>query len=404
MESVVNLSNSLLESVSNEFVRSLVHEIDWSQKLIEIRGSRGVGKTTLMLQKAKVLKENGAKVVYVSLDTPYFFSNSLVDFADEFSRYGGEYLFLDEVHRYPSKQIQSDWSLELKNIYDSYPKLKVVYSGSSILHLYKGKGDLSRRKAAYLLNGLSFREYLELNNILQYKPVELEILLKNHDKIASEINKEIRPMVYFKKYLKFGFYPFYKHNEDIYFKQLQDVINLIIDTDLPYLTSISSTAREQLKRLLGAISSTVPYVPNMHKLAGLIHVTDHRTLLKYLQLLMEAQLIYLLRADAKGNKQLQKPDKILLNNTNLIYALGISQNDVGTQRETFFLNQISFRHAVNYSVKADFLVNKKYLFEIGGRGKNKTQISGSKTTYLALDDIETGFGTTIPLWLFGFLY
>lgn len=404
MESVVILSNNLLEYVSNDFVRSLMQEIDWKQKLIEIRGSRGVGKTTLMLQKANTLKKDGSNVVYASLDTPYFFNNSLVEFADEFARYGGEYLFLDEVHRYPSKEPESDWSLELKNIYDAYPKLKVVYSGSSILHLYKGKGDLSRRKSSYLLNGLSFREYLELNKILKHHPVELEFLLENHNKIASDINKKIRPLVYFKKYLRFGYYPFYNDNEEIYFRQLQDVINFIIDTDLPYLTSISAGAREQLKRLLGAISSTVPYVPNMNKLAGLIHVTDSRTLLKYLQLLMEAQLIYLLRADAKGNKQLQKPDKILLNNTNLIHALGLSQNDVGTQRETFFLNQLSFRHSVNYSEKADFLVNKKHVFEIGGKGKNKTQIAGSKSAYLALDDIETGFGNKIPLWLFGFLY
>ena len=308
------------------------------------------------------------------------------------------------MHRYPSKETESDWSLELKNIYDLYPKLKVVFSGSSILHLYKGKGDLSRRKATYLLNGLSFREYLELNKILKHPPIELEFLLKNHDKIASDINKKIRPLVYFKKYLKIGFYPFYNNNDEIYYRQLQDVINLIIDADLPYLTSISTTAKEQLKRLLGAISTTVPYVPNMNKLAGLIHITDHRTLLKYLNLLMEAQLIYLLRADAKGNKQLQKPDKILLNNTNLIYALGLSQNDVGTQRETFFLNQLSFRHSINYSEKADFIVNKKYLFEIGGKAKNKTQISGLKSAYLGLDEMETGFGNKIPLWLFGFLY
>jgi hypothetical protein len=404
MESVVNLSNTLLESVTNEFARSLMQEIDWNQRLIEIRGSRGVGKTTLMLQKAKELQHAGANVVYASLDTPYFFNNSLVEFTDEFSRFGGEYIFLDEVHRYPAKETESDWSLELKNIYDAYPKLKIIYSGSSILHLYKGKGDLSRRKAAYLLNGLSFREYLEFYNIFKHPSIKLEYLLKNHTKLANDINKKIRPLVHFKKYLKFGYYPFYNDNEEIYFKQLQDVINLIIDTDLPYLTTISSGAKEQLKRLLGAISSTVPYVPNMNKLAGLIHVTDHRTLLKYLQLLKEAQLIYLLRADAKGNKQLQKPDKILLNNTNLIYALGLSQHDVGTHRETFFLNQLSSRYALNYSEKADFLVSKVYLFEIGGKGKNKSQIAGAKSAYLALDELESGFGNKIPLWLFGFLY
>lgn len=404
MEELSRISKRLINQVKTDFKRSLIDEIDWTQTLIEIRGSRGVGKTTLMLQKAKIFLEFGFKVIYVSLDMPYFFSESLFDFADKFIKYGGEYLFLDEVHRYPSKQKGSDWSLELKNIVDAFPDLKIVYSGSSILHLYKGSGDLSRRKAAYLLNGLSFREYLDLNKILKISPFTLENILAEHEIITTSLINEFKPLLHFKNYLKIGYYPFYNGNENIYFVQLRDVINLIIDTDLPYLSPISQTAREQLKRLLGAISTTVPYMPNMNKLAELIFVSDYRTLMKYLQLLDEAQIINMVQSNSKGNKILQKPGKILINNTNLMFALGINNADVGTQRETFFYNQTSFTEKVNYSGKADFILNDKILFEIGGKTKNKKQIKGHNDAFIVADDIELGFGNKIPLWLFGFLY
>lgn len=404
MEELVIISNRLLSSVRMEFQRSLLNTIDWSLQLIEIRGSRGVGKTTLMLQKAKSLQENGAKSLYVSLDTPYFFTHSLVEFVDTFTKFGGTHLFLDEVHRYPSKYKESDWSLELKNVVDLFPDLKIVYSGSSILHLFKGKGDLSRRKAAYLLNGLSFREYLELNEIIKIKPFSLQEILFEHEAISASLIGEFKPLLHFRDYLKFGYYPFFSGNEDVYNRQLQDVINLIIDTDLPYLAPISQSAKEQLKRLLGAIASTVPYVPNMNKLAELIHVTDHRTLMKYLQLLDEAQIISLVRSSAKGNKQLQKPEKILIDNTNLMYALGMINTDIGTVRETFFFNQTSYNSKVTYSGKADFSINDTYLFEIGGAKKSKKQIHGETDAYVIKDSIEIGFGNVIPLWMMGLLY
>ena len=404
MEAVINLSNRLTSSVDLSFQRTLLHEIDWSQRLIEIRGSRGVGKTTLLLQKSNEIRLNGGKVVYASLDTPYFYSNSLFEFANEFTKYGGTHLFLDEVHRYPSKSKHSDWSLEIKNIYDAFPELKIVYSGSSILHLYKGKGDLSRRKAGYLLNGLSFREYLAFNKIIDHRKVSLEEIIAKHEEIAQDIVHKIRPLPHFKNYLKVGFYPFYAGNESIYYQQLQEMVNQIIDSDLPYLATISQGAQEQLKRLLGAISSTVPYVPNMKKLAELIHVTDHRTLLKYLHLLEQAQLISLLRSNSKGNKILEKPDKIFLNNTNLKNALSLHNNDSGGDREAFFYNQLSQNVSLNYPKKGDFIVNNKYIFEIGGKSKTNKQIIKEVNAYIASDDIEIGFGNKIPLWLFGFLY
>lgn len=404
MEELFTISNQLINRVSFAFERSILHTIDWSQRLIEIRGSRGVGKTTLMLQQAKRLRDKGAVALYVSLDLPHFYSQQLFDFVQTFIQFGGTHLFLDEIHRYPSKHKESDWSLELKNIYDSFPDLQIVYSGSSILHLYKGQGDLSRRKASYLMNGLSFREYLELNKIWQNASFSLDTIFNNHILIASEISASIKPLLHFKNYLKTGYYPFYSGKEDIYFRQLQDVINLIIDADLPYLSSISQSGKEQLKRLLGAISSTVPYTPNMNKLAELIDITDHRTLMKYLQLLDEAQIIHLIRSNSKGNKQLQKPEKILIDNTNLIYALGLYHTEIGTQRETFFYNQVSYVHDVFYSKIGDFSINNNYLVEIGGKTKGFKQLGSESNSYVLSDEIEIGFGNKIPLWLFGFLY
>ena len=404
MDAILNISNRLLNSIHFSFERSLLRDIDWTQRLIEIRGSRGVGKTTMMLQKAKELRTLGCNVVYTSLDTPYFFRESLFNFVEYFVLHGGTHLFLDEVHRYPSKAKLSDWSLEIKNIYDAFPQLQIVYSGSSILHLYKGKGDLSRRKASYLLNGLSFREFLELNDLLKTSRLSLNVLIDNHEEIARTICEKIRPLQHFKHYLKFGFYPFYSGNEDVYFQQLQEMVNQIIDADLPYLSAISTGGQEQLKRLLGAISSTVPYLPNMKKLAEQIQVTDHRTLLKYMYLLEQAQLIALLRSGAKGNKLLEKPDKIYLNNTNLIHALSYTHTDIGSERETFFINQLNQVARVKYPKTGDFTVNETFLFEIGGKSKTAKQISKSGNAYIASDDIETGFGNKIPLWLFGFLY
>jgi predicted AAA+ superfamily ATPase len=272
------------------------------------------------------------------------------------------------------------------------------------LHLYKGKGDLSRRKASYLMHGLSFREYLEMQGLLDHKQIEFQQILTEHESLALAITKQIKIIPQFKSYLKYGYYPFYTGNEDVYQNRLREILNLIIDMDLPYVASISSTAKEQLKRLLGAISTTVPYVPNMHKLSEHIQITDYRTLLKYLQLLEDAQLINLLRSDSKGNKMLQKPDKIYLNNTNLSHTLGLSESNIGPERETFFCNQLSVGEQVNYPQNGDFIVNHDAVFEIGGRKKSVQQIRGNEHAFVAADDIEIGFKNKIPLWLFGFLY
>lgn len=406
MDSLFLTSNRLIRSTDNHFQRGLMGHIDWTQRLIEIRGSRGVGKTTLMLQKAKELQQKGGKVLYTSLDTPYFFTHSILELVEDLSNYGISTLFLDEVHRYPAKYKESDWSLELKNVYDAYPDINIVYSGSSILHLHKGKGDLSRRKAGYLMPGLSMREFAALKGVATIEPVDFTTLLEHHESLAGTISEQFKPLPLFKKYLSHGYYPFYSHNETVYQTRLREIVNLIIDADLPYVASISPQAKEQLKRLLGALATTVPYVPNMGKLADKMQITDQRTLLKYLNLLEEAQLITLLRSDSKGNKILQKPDKIYLNNTNLSRALGLQASDIGTERETFFLNQVSAKHQVNYAKKGDFVVNHQTYIEVGGRQKTRHQFGQHERSqaYIAADDIEIGYDRKIPLWLFGFLY
>lgn len=404
MESLITLSNRLIQQTNNDFKRSIINRIDWSQPLVEIRGSRGVGKTTLMLQRAGKLKSAGHKVLYISLDTPYFYNHSLIEFAEQAYQYGIYHLFLDEVHRYPSKHKQSDWSLEIKNIHDAIPSLNIVYSGSSILHLFKGKGDLSRRKAGYLMHGLSFREFLEKQNILKTEPRTLTEILSGHEVFAENISKKIKPIPHFKNYLKYGYYPFYDGNKELYINRLREVVNLIIDSDLPNVTTISSNAGEQLKRLLGAISTTVPYVPNMKKLSGNLQITDYRTLLKYLYFLEEAQLIKLLKSRAKGNKVLQKPDKMYLNNTNLSHALALSASDPGTERETFFCNQLSAVSSLSYPATGDFMVDNHWVIEVGGKQKAHRQIKNLEQGYIAADDIEIGYAKKIPLWLFGFLY
>ena len=404
MESLFLISNKLINNIGDHFRRSLMESVDWSQRLIEIRGSRGVGKTTLLLQRAKEMQQQGVKLLYASLDMPWFFNYSLLDLAGNAVNYGISHLFLDEVHRYPAKHKNSDWSLEIKNVFDAFPELNLVYSGSSILHLYKGKGDLSRRKAAYLLHGLSFREYLEMQGILKQQAFGFQQILNDHENLALSVTEKIKPIPHFKNYLEHGYYPFYTGNTDVYQSKLLDVVNLIIDTDLPYVIAVSPGSRELLKRLLGAISTSVPYVPNMTRLSEAVQITDYRTLIKYLQLLDEAQLIKLLSSASKGSKILQKPDKIYLNNTNLSRALGLSESNIGTERETFFCNQLSVKEHVNYPKTGDFIINQEFVFEIGDRNKNHQQIRHGEQTYVAADDIEAGFQKKIPLWLFGFLY
>jgi len=405
MQDIFNYSNSLIEKVNLDFKRYLFREINWKSRLIEILGSRGVGKTTLMLQKAKILNSDKPNLaVYLSLDDKLMYRNSIVDIAEELVKYGVQYIFLDEVHKYPPKIKGYDWSAEIKNSYDRFPGLNIVYSGSSVLKIYKGQGDLSRRKSSYRLAGLSLREYLELNGIISFARFQLNDLITEHQDISKEITSKIKIIPHFKEYLKTGYFPFYNEDPSSYFDRLNTVLNVIIETDIPAVSDISFETSLKLKKLLAAIASTVPYVPNLLRLRKELFVADQRTLLKYLDLLEKAEVVNTLTQKAKGNKILHKPDKIYLGNTNYFYGLNMTGEESGTIREIFFESQLSVGHQLRLPQNGDFLVDDKYTFEIGGKNKTTKQIRDLKHAYLVLDDIENGVFNQIPLWMFGFLY
>jgi hypothetical protein len=405
MQEIFNYSNSIIDSVHLEFKRYLFKQINWEARLVEILGSRGVGKTTLMLQKAKILNnEKANQAVYISLDDKLMFKHSIVDVAEELVKYGVQYLFLDEVHKYPSKMKGYDWSAEIKNSYDRFPNLMIVYSGSSILKIYKGQGDLSRRKSSYRLAGLSFREYLELNGIVSLNKLSLSDILERHQEISTPITKNTKIIPLFKEYLKTGYFPFYNEDPSSYYNRLNSILNVIIETDIPAVSSISFETSLKLKKLLAAIASTVPYVPNLLNLRNELLVTDQRTLLKYLDYLEKAEVITTLSQKATGNKILQKPEKIYLANTNYFYALNMMGEEMGTIREIFFNTQLNIEHELRLPKMGDFLVDEKYTFEIGGKNKTSKQVKDIPSSYVILDNIENGIFNQIPLWLFGFLY
>lgn len=405
MQEIFNYSHRLVKNVKLDFTRYLFEQINWDSRLIEILGARGVGKTTLMLQRAKELnRKKNNQAIYLSLDDRLLFKLSITDIAEKLDQYGVKYLFLDEVHKYPSKYQGFDWSAEIKNSYDKFPDLHIIYSGSSILSIYQGHGDLSRRKSSYRLAGLSFREYLSFNKIVTFKNNTLNELLTNHQEISNNITKTIKILPLFKEYLKVGYFPFFKEDPGFYFSRLNNILNVIIETDIPAVSDISFETSFKLKKLLAAIATSVPYVPNLLKLRKELFIADQRTLLKYLDYLEKAEVIGSLSQKARGNKILHKPDKIFLGNTNYFYSLNMQGEEIGTIRETFFKSQVSVKHALKLPKAGDFLVDDKYTFEIGGKNKTHKQISNQTEAYIVLDDIENGFYNQIPLWLFGFLY
>ncbi len=404
MQKLFEISNKLLDNTSSVFKRSVYNDI-WQGRLIEIRGARGVGKTTAMLQRAKELtRENPQQAIYITLDDIYFFNHSIIDVAETYSKYGGKYLFIDEVHKYPAKYKNFDWSAELKSIYDQYPELNIVYSGSSVLQVYKGRGDLSRRKVSYKMQGLSFGEYLSLNKIYTAKKYKIDEIIQNHVEISKEITSTIKVIPHFKQYLQEGYYPFRNEMPDKYCERLREVISVIIETDIPAVSEISFEVITKMKKLFAAISTSVPFTPNLTKLATELYIADYRTLYKYLNLLETAELLKTLSKIAKGQKMMRKPDKIFLDNPNLLNCIAKENANIGNVRETFFINQLSYIADIHTPPKGDFLVNDKYIFEVGGKNKDYKQIANIENSYLAIDDIETGFGNRIPLWLFGFLY
>lgn len=397
MENLFKKSIHRINTIDVSFKRFLHNEISWEYRLIGIKGARGTGKTTLILQYIKQNLEFTNETLFVSLDKFYFTENKLTDLADEFVKNGGKYLFLDEVHKYPT------WSQEIKNIYDDFPDLKIVFTGSSVLEIIKADADLSRRAIIYNLPELSLREYLELMYSIKLPIFSLTQICENHLEICNTINNEILPVRKFKEYNKQGAYPFIKETGAYFLQQLETVINLIIEVDLPLHVKIEYSTINKLKKLLFVLSESVPFQPNISKLSDKLN-TSRDNLLKYLDLLQKAELIKLLRSNTIGVSYLSKPQKIYFNNNSLMYAVSKDSINIGTIRETFFLNQLSVKHSVTYPPIGDFLIDNKYTFEIGGKNKTRKQIIGIENAYIAADDIEIGFQNKIPIWLFGFLY
>ncbi len=398
MENLFKYFQNRLSGISTQFIRYLYDQIEWNDRLIGITGARGTGKTTLMLQQIKMTFGYSKEVLYVSMDDFYFTNHRLFDLAEQFNLHGGKYLFIDEVHKYPL------WDIDIKNIYDNFPELNLVFSGSSALQLQTAKVDLSRRAAMYHLHELSFREYLNLSGILEYNAIPLNEILINHEKIALDLIKKIKIIPVFKKYLRSGVYPFFIEVKGQFYDRLINTVNVIIESDLPATKHITYTTANKLKKVVSVIADSVPFKVNISELSRKTNFSRD-ILLRLLHSIEQANLITMIKQKGAPTSHLTKPDKIYLNNTALLYALhSANKPDTGTIRETFFMNQVSIKHKINTVPKGDFLIDNKFLFEIGGKNKTKTQIAGIEYSHIVADDIEFGFENKIPLWLFGFLY
>lgn len=377
-------------------VRNFMHTIDWDNRFIGIKGSRGVGKTTLLLQYIRLNYKPDKSVLYISLDHLYFLENNLYDLVADFYKKGGQFIAIDEVHKYPN------WAIEIKNIYDDMSQLKLVFTGSSLLHINQAKADLSRRVVVYDMPGLSFREFLQFETNINFNTYSVDEIVNNHIAISIEITQKIKPLQSFADYLNYGYYPFYLENKKSFHQKLSEVLLTVLEVDIPQYANIQTSNIVMLKKLLSVISNSVPFKPNMNSISERTGISLN-TMKNYLKLLNDAQILNLLYVETKGINSLGKPEKIFLNNPNLMFNLG-KDADLGSIRETFFLNQLNQVSTVCAPPFADFIVDSTYYFELGGKNKKQQQIKNHQNSYLVKDDIEIGADINIPLWLFGFLY
>jgi len=396
LQSLFNNYHRKIAKIDMRFKRYLFNEINWKARIIGIKGARGVGKTTLLLQHILENYVDIDQTLYASLDDLWFSTHSLIDLVDWADQHGITRLYLDEVHRY------AKWSESLKNIYDSYPDMSIVYTSSSLLMMDNARVDLSRRQTTYTLHGLSFREYLAFEDILHVPAIQLEDLLEHHVQHAMRIVKDVKVASHFESYLSRGYYPYYREAGEDYPSRLREAVSVVIDSDLPAVENMSFETLQKVKKLIMIISERVPFEPNMSELWKQL-VTNNELGLRMLYALDKAQLLSLLTSKMKNYKLLYKPDKIYLGNTNLMHVLCPSV-DKGNERETFFYSQLYVAHDVKYPQQGDFLVDDRYLFEVGGRKKTYDQIADVANGFLAVDDTEVGHGHRIPLWLFGFIY
>ena len=389
METLYQFMEKQLDATASRFVRYKYDAIRWQNRMLGLVGPRGVGKTTLFLQHIKK-KHSLRDTLYVTADHLYFSTHTLYETAEAFNKNGGRYLFIDEVHKY------SNWSQELKLMYDSFPDLHVYFTGSSVLDIEKGEADLSRRAPKYLMQGLSFREFLAIRHQIDVPVFSLDQILGNEARITGISH----PLVYFKEYLKEGYYPF---GQDVDFEtELNQVITRTIEMDIPQFANMNIGTAKKLKKLMVILAGLVPYKPNMSSLGSQIQASRNNVE-DYLTFMEKAGLLAQLKDGTGGLGELGKVEKVYLDNTNLLYALGNGQEDAGTIRETFFFNQMRVNHQVTSSPISDFEIQGK-TFEVGGKSKGKKQITDAKEGYIVKDDIEYGYGNVIPIWAFGLNY
>ena len=401
MEKLFERHDAYISAISMDYVRDMMQRINWDARLIVIRGPKGVGKSTLMKQYIKShFDADDRHVLYCSADTNYFSTNTLVDVADTFVTSGGKWLFIDEVHKY------TGWSREVKEIYDLHPDLHIILSGSSLIQINDGQADLSRRIVIYDMPGLSLREYIRLDQGLDIEPTTLDQLLASPNQYCRKVMSLCRPLEHFANYRQFGYYPFFLEGKQEYYDKGENVVNYIVAVELPKHRGIDVGNTRKIKALLQVISQMTPYEVDIAKLSKATGIM-RTTVLKYLTHLEEACLIRRLFTDLKNVTDLQKPDKVYLDNTNLLYTLSPEKPEIGTVRETFFANQLaSAGHKVEYAgyTRGDFRVDDAIVIEVGGQDKGFSQIADQENAYVAADDIESAYMGKIPLWAFGFLY
>ena len=403
MDSLFRKSDRLLANTQTEIIRDKMNEIHWNAQLVTIMGAKGVGKSTLIKQYLKQKYRLGDhRILYCSADTVDFSMRTLVGLAEEFSIHGGELLAIDEIHKYKSGT--TDWSREIKEIHELYPDLKLIVSGSSLLRLREGDADLSRRAVKYTMPGLSFRESLRFYHGLEFKRWALDDILAHPYDLWQEVSSKCKPVVLFKEYLEKGYYPFLLEGEGEYYTKIEQVVNYIIEAELPQICKVDVANVRKLQALIALICSEVPFELNANKIAAAIEI-GRDTVVEYLKYLGDAKVLNLLYSDKKKIGKLSKPDKVYLENPNILYALTPTKAEIGTLRETFAICSLSESHTVEYGkAQGDFKVDGNYTFEIGGRSKGFSQIAGVENSYIFADDWDMPDGAKLPLWMLGFLY
>lgn len=398
MDTLFRKHKMLISQVNTDIVREMMDTINWEKQLVAIRGSRGVGKTTLMRQYVKQkYGVNAGEALYCVMDSMYFTNHALLDLADRFHQMGGKHLFLDEVHRYPT------WSREIKEIVDLYPDLKITFTGSSLIQILNADADLSRRVLSYTMKGLSFREFLQFYKGIRLPKYALDDVLSHYDDICNEVNKLCRPQSLFEEYLRVGYFPFFDGNEEEYYSRIENVIDFVVEQELPLFCGIEPSNTRKIKAMIQYLADSHPFELNIAKLSARLEL-NKQTVLSYINSLGRAELLQLLYSDSKTITRLQKPDKIYLHNPNMFYALGYGDK-IGTIRECFFVNQISVNHTVEYGkAQGDFLIDGKITVEVGGKDKTFEQVADLPNSYILADRMEFAVGKKLPLWLAGMVY